>query len=629
VVKPVFPCCGHSFLHLLSAGIDQPEHHRSPGREPLPGIIEDKGEEDLVPGAPNPPFSVEKSLDAVDDFRTGYIKITEGKGGSVVKPEVPGLGALTGHGHERFPGKGEGGHPGRSRMALSQQLVLEIVYRNLRLIEGKGGPEAAHHKGVTETTALLGDDPQVGSENIAPYKTLGVVIGVVTGVVLFIPVKIAGPMVKAVPVGGIPIFGGLLLHLRGWKGFSAIGEGICPAEAEFHAVKGALFGRQEPVNIDLIGVPPVQLFRIRGFQGDPATVNEPAHRHEVTPAVHLVVLQELPHVGGINLDNPQVNGRKADRLKGKGKDALLGDDDSFSQEADFRIKIFKKQGEFKGFREGFSFGAAEAAEEGQPAFPCDFAGRPEQEVVAVDLPCKGEVIAQGHPSLGGIGGGKGIREDHFHALFRGGVCPGGEYGKFAGSRNGQGKASLLFHAEGLAVPFQEEFPRGSIMTHEAVGHKGMGFPVGGMNPAEGNFVAIEGRIDQGFHPQGIFHVGSGHLPGMGEPPEAKGRPRLQPLLLQGEILGQGGKPKTEPPERGVDIHEAPQVKGHPVPGIPFQGLLRAKLHQPAGSGHYLPRSRRLQPEHLLRKHLPRLHAGRYLRQLNHHRSFHGNHPRRK
>ncbi len=311
-------------------------------RQDLVSVEEDEGQVEGVAGAPDAALAVDRALEALLDGLPADVEMAHRQGRVVAHSEIADVVARLGRDIVGRIGELEDGEAVGVADRLAEGLVLEVEGPHPDPGQGLGRADVGGHDVQRAGRLALGDQPDVGGQEIAADGGLGVVAGIVIGVVA--RVVAAGPVpmspgisfLGVIPVRIAVVSFALLVAERGLldDGLVARGAGIgrvAPVEGQDEAEEAARVLPEQVGHVEVVARDAARDRRVIRQRDRLAPEIAPDSGQLFAPA-ELVDLQELGHVAAEDLEGRHLDGPQIDGLEGHGQAVLARQDGALADE---------------------------------------------------------------------------------------------------------------------------------------------------------------------------------------------------------------------------------------------------------------------------------------------------------
>ncbi len=152
------------FGHLVAARVEPVQGQRVVVGNAVVGVVENKGEMDVVARAPHVPFAVEEALEAVAHPLAAGVELVGGQRLVARQFQVAAVVAMVGDQIKRCAVHAQGGFAVAVGGALGELLVLVVVHGDAHAAGRRVAVQMGGHHDQPVVLALLGDQPQVGGQ---------------------------------------------------------------------------------------------------------------------------------------------------------------------------------------------------------------------------------------------------------------------------------------------------------------------------------------------------------------------------------------------------------------------------------------------------------------------------------
>ena len=152
------------FGHLVAARVEPVQGQRVVIGNAIVGVVENKGEMDVVARAPHVPFAVEEALEAVAHPLAAGIELVGGQRLVARQLQVAAVVAMVGDQIKRCAVHARGGFAVAVGGALGELLVLVVVHGDAHAAGRRVAVQMGGHHDQPVVLALLGDQAQVGGQ---------------------------------------------------------------------------------------------------------------------------------------------------------------------------------------------------------------------------------------------------------------------------------------------------------------------------------------------------------------------------------------------------------------------------------------------------------------------------------
>ena len=155
------------FGHLVAARVEPVQGQRVVVGNTVVGVVENKGEMDVVARAPHVPFAVEETLEAVAHPLAAGVELIGGQRLVARQLQVAAVITELGDQIERRAVHPQGGFTVVVGGALGEPLVLVVVHGDAHAAGRRVAIQMGGHHDQPVVLALLGDQPQIGGQKSA------------------------------------------------------------------------------------------------------------------------------------------------------------------------------------------------------------------------------------------------------------------------------------------------------------------------------------------------------------------------------------------------------------------------------------------------------------------------------
>ena len=547
------------------------------GRKGLFRIEEDETEVHVVARPPDAAFGVNETLETAADLGPADVEPAEGQGLPVVELEVSDLVAAAGDDEKGILPRFEPDETVGIGRPRSRFLLLEVQHGDIDTLERSSRPEVGDEDEDPAVVADLGDESQVGQQDVALDDDVMVVVRPVepgvTGILAvleeFTPVVISR-ILPEIPVGRLVLVPPAALGpgRRKHKVARALPGNVGPGEAEFEVVETAGMARDQRAQVEADPAA-VAGTGIVGENDSPLPDDAP-DPPQFVGLVEGVDLEKLGQIVFEDLGRLDLDGRQGRDLDRQGQAVGRGDDDAGPGEADRRQGRLEVQGLFVSHAEALTFGRTQAGIDDDHFLVVPPAGRVDADDIAGDFEPEILVIGnidQSFEILIGIDIGTEANLDQIAVPVDG---PGRRDGKDAAAHDRDLPAAVRVGADRGPVVFEDQRPI-LLASIDALDGEGMESPVGRPGPVDRQLRAVEDGRETAPDFRLIGDVGR---PQRTRQPETVSPGRLETGDVEFETLGYDLELEDEGP-RCVG-NDGGEVEGDLVPFSVSQSLRRPK-----------------------------------------------------
>ena len=430
------------------------------GRQPAAVVLQQEAQVDVVARPPDAALAPEETLEpALDRFAT-RVEVADRQCLATAELEVADvLAALRGEDEGRASGvvHGDLREALAVGLALGELLVLVVAHRELHAGQRLAAVDGGRGEVQLAVGAALGDQAEVGSEEVALglHALVPAVVGGLAGIVALAPVGVllvVVALLAAVPaaVAGLVVAGERRLGFGRGRRARAVVGGVGAGDGDAQPVQRARLAADEFAGVEQVAVPAVGL---AGGQGERLAPEIAADAVQLVAAVEVVDLQELRDVVLVDLEGGDAHGSRVHHLDGDSQLGAVGQDHALAREAHLRPLVGEGERGVVVLAQRLAAAAAQFGADGEPHLAADRLAGIHRQLRALDA--AGEAAgAQADQRVELLLRVERFGEAQAQGLAAFGERGGVEHAEGAQRRHFQISRALALQAQRRAVPAQ-------------------------------------------------------------------------------------------------------------------------------------------------------------------------------